>query len=149
VPLLTAQRYPLEEFASIYGEQGFGGLHYTQKDSPDVENCMLFLSSGGKTFNELNTYSQSGWLRMVRKGDWKLLFDMQGRGQLYNLSADPRELENLYDRPELRDVKCELLAELLTWTLRTQDPLPPPKEDGPACKYVWKADPRNYWTPHR
>lgn len=98
----------------------------------------------GKTFDELNTYSQSGTMRMVRRGDWKLIFDMQGRGQLYHLDEDPYELRNLYDSPACHDVQAQMLAELLAWTLRTQDPLPYPMD-----KYIMKRDPRNYWSPYR
>jgi hypothetical protein len=33
-------------------------------------------------YDELNSWTQSGYVRMVRKGDWKLVYDMQGHGQL-------------------------------------------------------------------
>ena len=142
-PLLTGGDYPVEEFASVYAEQGYGGLHYTDDDELSVEHCLI---PGPKapTFDELNTYSQSGTMRMLRKGDWKLAMDMQGHGQLYNLANDPFEIENLYGRPEHTDVERALLAELLAWTLRAADPLPYPKD-----KYVMKTDPRNYWAPYR
>jgi hypothetical protein len=83
-------------------------------------------------------------MRMLRKGRWKLAFDMQGQGQLYDLEADPVELDNLYGRPDLADIERELLADLLAWTLRAQDPLPLPRR-----RYVIKRDPRNYWSPYR
>jgi hypothetical protein len=81
---------------------------------------------------------------MLRKGDWKLIYDMQGRGQLYYLPEDPVELANLFGDPEYADIQAELMAELLAWTLRAQDPLPYPRR-----RYKFKSDPRNYWTPHR
>jgi len=34
-PMLTGKAYPEEEFASVYAEQGFGGLHYTADDTLD------------------------------------------------------------------------------------------------------------------
>ncbi len=141
-PMLTGGDWPGEEFASAYGEQGFGGLHYTDEDTldPQQEGALR----GGLAFDCLNSWSQSGTMRMLRKGDWKLAFDMQGTGQLYDLSKDPAELENLYDRPELADVQREMLADLLAWTLRAQDPLPLPRN-----RYVYKGDPRNYWSPYR
>jgi arylsulfatase A-like enzyme len=142
-PLVTGGGYPAEEFESVYAEQGFGGLHYTDNDDPDFEHC-LNQGPKGATFDELNTYSQSGTMRMVRKGDWRLVMDMQGRGQLYDLSSDPAELNNLYDDPEHGAVQRELLADLLTWTIRAQDPLPLPVD-----KYIYKRDKRNYWAPYR
>ena len=142
-PLLSGGDYPPEEFASVYGEQGFGGLHYTEEDDPDFEHCLI-PGPNGPTFDCLNSYSQSGTMRMVRKGDWKLVMDMQGRGQLYDLSRDPMELENLYEHPEWVAEQCEMLAELSMWSLRAADPLPYPRD-----KYIMKTDPRNYWTPYR
>ncbi|MHC4574929.1 MAG: sulfatase family protein, partial [Planctomycetota bacterium] len=141
-PVLTGGDYPREEFASVYAEHGFGGLHYTAQDTLDpVKEGALNTSC---SFDCLNSWSQSGTMRMVRKGDWKLAFDMQGKGQLYNLKKDPGELRNLYGAARAARVQQEMLAELLAWVLRIQDPLPLPRR-----RYVMKTDPRNYWAPYR
>ncbi|MHC4636598.1 MAG: sulfatase family protein [Planctomycetota bacterium] len=141
-PMLTDGEYPKEEFASAYAEHGFGGLHYTAEDDLDpVKEGALNRSC---IFDELNSWSQSGTMRMVRKRDWKLVFDMQGKGQLYNLKDDPVELKNLYGESRYAGVQQELLADLLGWTLRVQDPLPPPRD-----RYIMKTDPRNYWSEYR
>lgn len=140
-PMLTGQDYPEEEFESVYAEHGFGGLHYTADDDFDpYEDGLNPIVS----FDELNGWSQSGTMRMIRKGDWKLMYDMQGRGQLYNLGKDPVELCDLYGNPEYADIQAELVADLLAWTLRAQDPLPHPRR-----RYKFKSDPRNYWSTHR
>jgi arylsulfatase A-like enzyme len=142
-PLLTGKDYPEKEFQSIYAEQGFGGLHYTKDDKldPVEEGCVTFK---GKGIDCLNSWTQSGTMRMVRKGDWKLVFDMMGKGELYHLKTDPFELENLYEDPSHSIKKTEMLEELITWNLRMQDPLPLPRK-----RYVFKKDPRNYWTPYQ
>ncbi len=141
-PLLTGRAYPEEEFASVYGEHGFGGLHYTGDDLivPLEEDGL----NPSVSFDCLNSRSQSGTMRMLRRGDWKLAFDMQGHGQLYNLVDDPLELHDRYGDPDLADVQHALVAELLAWTLRAQDPLPLPRR-----RYVMKTDPRNYTAPYR
>ena len=82
-------------------------------------------------------------MRALRCGDWKLIFDMQERGQLYNLANDPVELNNLFDHPEHAEVQSMLVGKLLGWTLRAQDPLPHPRR-----RYQFKSDKRNYWSPH-
>ena len=146
-PLLTGQDYPEEEFRSAYSEIGFGGLHYTTHEPLDPADDGLNYGSDGTAwgnYDELNSWTQSGYMRMVRKGDWKLVYDMQGHGQLYNLANDPAELNNLFGRPEVAAQQMEMLEELMTWMLRAQDPLPLPK-----WRYVIKKDPRNYWTPYR
>lgn len=141
-PLLTSVDYPEGEFAEVYAEQGFGGLHYTEEDTldPAQEGAL----NPGVAFDCLNSWSQSGTMRMLRRGDWKLTFDMQGHGQLYDLAQDPAELENLYGKSEWAAKQQEMLAGLLTWALRAQDPLPLPRR-----RYVMKTDPRNYWSPYR
>jgi arylsulfatase A-like enzyme len=141
-PMLSGAPYPEAEFESAYAEHGFGGLHYVEGDE------LVSLEDDGLnpevSFDCLNSRSQSGTMRMLRKGRWKLVLDMQGRGQLYNLERDPVELENLYGRAGYGEIERELLADLLAWTLRAQDPLPLPRR-----RYVMKTDPRNYWSPYR
>jgi arylsulfatase A-like enzyme len=141
-PLLTGAQYPEAEFESVYAEQGMGGLHYTDGDeiiAPTDDGLLP-----GVSFDCLNSRTQSGAMRTLRKGDWKLDFDMQGRGQLYNLAEDPAEIHNLYGSQKTADVERELLADLLAWSLRAQDVLPEPN-----IRYKLKTDPRNYWAPYR
>jgi len=153
-PLLTGAEYPEEEFESIYVEHGFGGLHYTEHEEldpakdglhhgkPETRNPKSEMVWGG--YDCLNSWTQSGQMRMVRKGDWKLVYDMQGNGQLYDLERYPGEVTNLYEKPETAEKRIELLEDLLTWRLRMEDPLPHPR-----TRYVMKRDPRGYWTPYR
>lgn len=141
-PLLTGAAYPAEEFRSIVVQQGFGGRDYTSVSQldPYQEGC---LTRGQHEFDELNSYSQSGILRMLRKGDWKLVYNMQGNGRMYHLPDDPGEVHDLYDDPAHKEKKVELLEELMAWELRTQDPLPLPR-----TRYIYRGDKRNYWTPY-
>lgn len=139
--LLTGKDYPEAEFDSAYMEHGFGGLHYSEDDDFDPNEDGLHPGIG---FDELNGWSQSGTMRALRKSDWKLIFDMQERGQLYNLADDPVELVNLFDHPDYADVQLKMLASLLGWTLRAQDPLPHPRR-----RYKFKSDKQNYWSPYR
>ncbi len=135
-PLLAGKPYPAEEFASAYVEQGFGGLEYGWDDHPDFAKGIRNSCS----FDCLNTYSQAGTLRMLRKGDWKLIFNQDGNGELYHLKKDPAELDNGFGRKELSEKTSELLIDLLTWSLRAADPLPLPGGD-----YERKPQPHNYW----
>ena len=146
-PLLTGAAYPEEEFTSIYAEHGFGGLYLGAEEDLDPAQDGMRVSPDGVSwggYDCLNSWTQSGTMRMLRKGDWKLVQDMQGQGQLYNLVEDPSEVNNLYASADHLPVRLELLEELMAWTLRTQDPLPLPRR-----RYVTKTDPRNYWSPHR
>jgi arylsulfatase A-like enzyme len=118
-PLLAGREYPAEEFRSINVELGFGGLHYGEHELPP-----LHFAYDAPRFDELNSVTQSGTTKMVRMGEWKLIYDMLGNGELYHLPSDPGELDNRYHDPLCAEVRTRLLEELLTWTIRTEDDLP-------------------------
>ena len=125
LPMLQGKAYPAAEFDSIYSEVGFGGLYYGPEDTIDPKWGITGGTATAHTgFDELNSVTQAGNLKMVRSGDWKLTFDMMGNGQLYNLASDAYELRNLYNDPSASSTRTRLLADLLRWTIRTQDDLP-------------------------
>lgn len=69
--------------------------------------------------------------KMVRTREWKYVHDPRGEStELYDLVADPWELENLAGRPGHDAVVADLRERLLDWSLRTEDgqpvPLPEP-----------------------
>jgi arylsulfatase A-like enzyme len=75
----------------------YGRLDHDETDSIDFRQAKIPGPPGAiESFDELNSYTQSGYLKMVRMGDWKLAFDMMGNGQLYNLAADPSELSRIH-----------------------------------------------------
>ncbi len=132
--LLQGEAYPREEFRSIYSEVGVGGLYGVAYSSvPGTDT--------------LNLVTQSGIEKMVRMGDWKLIYDMMGYGQLYHLPSDPCELKNLFGQPSAAKEQMQLLAELLMWTIRSQDSLP----TGPQSRHYQTTWPRkhNWYAPYR
>lgn len=138
-PMLTGGEYPEREFASIVVQRGYGGEDVELTDSLTFEQEGALTRGSIAHFDELNSWTQSGMSRMIRKDDWKLILDSYGNGELYNVRNDPSEIENLYDRRRYEKKKQELLEELLAWELRLQDPLPvPPK------RYLFKRDQYNY-----
>lgn len=143
LPLLHGEQYPAEEFRSIVSQVGVGGLYYEASDDVPVS---IARGTGGH-WDELNGVTQSGNSQMVRMGDWKLIYDMMGYGQLYHLAVDPFEMKNLFGRPEAAAEQARLMAELAMWTIRNQDSLP----TGPQNKkYHTKwARPHNWYAPYR
>ncbi|MCD8178721.1 MAG: sulfatase-like hydrolase/transferase [Tannerellaceae bacterium] len=137
-PILTGKDYPEQEFASIMTEDGYGGMYYTKADGTDYREEGA-VGKKGLFFDELNTWTQSGSMRMLRKGDWKLVYDMDGNGQLYNLADDPSELKNLYTDPYCKAVCDELKDDLLRWEISTQDHHPIPRR-----RYRFKRNEHNY-----
>lgn len=144
-PLVTGQPDVTADFGSVYAEHGFGGDYYDWDDDLDPAEDGRVDSPDGVVWGSydcLNSWTQCGQLRMVRKGDWKLTWDMEGMGTLFNLAVDPVEMDNRFGRPEHAAIQQELMAELLTWLLRTQDPLPLPRR-----RYVLKRNPHSARTP--
>jgi arylsulfatase A-like enzyme len=60
---------------------------------------------------------------MVRKGEYKLVYNAFDIDELYDLAADPDELQNLVDHPEHRETYRDMKAELGEWMERTGDPI--------------------------
>jgi arylsulfatase A-like enzyme len=134
-PILSGEAFPEEEFRSIYAELGIGGLHYTVDERPQ-----LHFPYEGHQFDCLNSVTQSGNLKMVRMGDWKLMLDSQGNGEMYDLASDPAEVTNLFSDPRYEEQQLALTTELLQWTIRTEDDLP-------GGRYVRKRADRNWYAP--
>lgn len=144
-PLLQGQDFPRDEFRSIYSGVGVGGLYYEETDKIPTSISHDPRRSG--SWDELNKVTQSGNEKMVRMEDWKLVYDMMGYGQLYNLRGDPCELTNLFGKPEHAEIQSRLMAELAMWAIRAQDSLP----TGPQnTKYQtkWPAE-HNWYAPYR
>ncbi|MBB6733253.1 sulfatase [Cohnella zeiphila] len=140
-PLLAGEAYPEREFASAYAEHGYGGEYHTDRKPFDYGGVGS-VRDGVSSFNELSRYTQSGRLRTIRKGKWKLNLDMRGKRELYDIEADPLELADLSGRDEYRELERDLLAELGAWMMRTQDESQPDSAEYPVLKY-----PRNYGFP--
>ncbi|GLQ58004.1 sulfatase family protein [Devosia nitrariae] len=132
-PMLTGRAYPKREFDSIYAELGIGELPYEPGERPE-----LHFPYEGRVIDELNSVTQSGNLKMVRKGDFKLLFDVLGRAALFDLSNDPGELDNLYVDPAHAHTRTQMLETLLAWSIRTEDSLP-------RAKYLPKVAPHGWY----
>lgn len=140
LPILTGADYPAHEYDIAYSESGFSGLYWDNKDGLSLAAegaCDESLSR----FDCLNTWTQCGQVRMVRKGDWKIQSDMLGTTYLYNLREDPYELRNLANDPACAEIKSEMLTELVAAILKAQDPLPLPH-----YRYRLKVHPEGFWT---
>ena len=118
-PLMRGADTPSTEFGSILGESGFGGVSYTEDDRPP-----LHFPYEGPTFDELNSVTQSGELRMIVEERYKLIVDDRGEDVLYDLVADPAESEDLSNNPAYREVREALYRRLVQWLLRAADDLP-------------------------
>ena len=60
------------------------------------------------------------YMTMIRSERWKLVhFQDQDYGQLFDLAADPGEVNNLWDDATLAHIKRELLDAMLNWRIES------------------------------
>ena len=77
---------------------------------------------------------------MIRSGRWKLIMQVSGEAELYDLDADPLELKDRYHDPDCADTVRRMLELLARWLIRAADPLPIPPRG-----YARTQHPRNYF----
>lgn len=60
------------------------------------------------------------FMTMVRQDNWKLVHFVDcEEGQLFNLDADPDEINNLWDDTGHADVRAELITQILKWRIES------------------------------
>lgn len=123
-PIITGIKKDDENLDCAYMEHGFGGRYYDYDDDLDPEEEGAI--NPYCTFDCLNSWTQAGTMRAVRKGKMKLIYDMDGNGQLYNLEKDPLETDNLFDKQGYEKDRADMMECLLTQIIRAQDTLPYP-----------------------
>lgn len=83
----------------------------------------VLLTGDQKDDGEVVVYDEYGPNRMIRTREWKLIHRYPyGPDELYHLSCDPRETDNLIGRAEYETVEKELLDRLTRWFIRYADP---------------------------
>ena len=81
-----------------------------QPDWPDSVYC--------ESHGEVWGYSSQ---RMVRTEHWKYAYQPHDLDELYDLEADPAEMNNLIDDPKHAEVLEEMKARLIGWNDATND----------------------------
>lgn len=69
-------------------------------------------------------------MKMVRTESHKLVhYPNAPYGELYDLSRDPDEFDNLYDDAGQAEARGQMYKHLSDWLLSSQDPMRPPVQD--------------------
>jgi choline-sulfatase len=66
---------------------------------------------------------------VMRTADFKLVLRPDGDSELYDLSVDARELDNVYNRAPYRDQQAKMESRMLAWYARTAGVVVGPRDD--------------------
>lgn len=102
--------------------------------NPDEVHCDEFHAAGPKGTSPWSPY----WPRhiaqtdpdahakgfMLRTKEWKLVSRVNGKDELYDLKADPQELQNLFGQAGTEAVTADLKSKQLLWLMQTADVVP-------------------------
>ena len=81
------------------------------------------LKRGEDTDNHVVVLDEYGSSRMIRSQEWKYIHRYPyGPHELYHLTQDPGEKENLVDRPEYAQIQAQMLDALQNWYCTYADP---------------------------
>lgn len=101
----------------VFSEYGIPGKPITPKE---VETYLDNLQEAPIDYAkgipwEANPVALPGRIRMIRSKTIKLVEELHGTNELYDLEEDPNELVNLYGHPNYKEVQNKLLKELHNW----------------------------------
>ena len=121
LPLLRGERCK----AAVFGDGGheeemWGRFSMGQRPRRDGKQRPL----SGKQITYRDYPETMARTKMVRTYTHKLVMRLTGGNELYDLEADPWELDNRWDDPALNAVKLELMQKLVEWSLRTDTDRP-------------------------
>ncbi|HEV2125774.1 MAG TPA: sulfatase-like hydrolase/transferase, partial [Chloroflexota bacterium] len=101
--------------------------HGTQRgpvDEAAIRGQLEKMAAAGKPHGASWQLVANGQKKMIRTHEWKYVHHAGGEGELYDLGADPHELNNLASLPEHRERVCDFQRRLLEWAMETEDTLP-------------------------
>lgn len=90
----------------------------------------------------------------MRNTTYKMVYRASGTGvsELYDLQADPKELTNVWGKPEYGSVQATMLMDMLDWFVQTGDvteAVYDPRSLPPSPPWPWGPGARQDASPHR
>ena len=106
--------------------------------APELQGfSLLDAARGGEAPERKSVFSETGAVKMLRTERYKLVYyPGQAYGELYDLMADPLEINNLWDDPRHAQHKAEMTVALLDRLIGSEAPLHGESMRGPA---YWKT----------
>jgi arylsulfatase A-like enzyme len=105
---------------------------------PEMQSYSLLPAMQGGTVTQREfVFAESGAVKMLRGERYKLVYyPGQSYGELYDLSNDPLEMNNLYENPSYQQIRATMIQSLLDRLIYTEAPLHGESKRGPA---YWRS----------
>ena len=104
---------------AVHEPHCFEGRSVGQQEGRDRQH--IYYPKGRLQQDEPNSVARTV---MIRTLDHKLVHRPRGMSELYDLRADPQELQNVYDRPDYASPQQALTQQMLDWFIQTSDITP-------------------------
>jgi arylsulfatase A-like enzyme len=103
---------------------GFKPLPYAQGKS------LVPLFKNPKAKHKQAVHSEFPTVKMVRTDNYKLVhYPNAPYGELYDLSRDPNEFDNVYSDASQAEARSQMYKHLSDWLISSQDPMRAPVQD--------------------
>ena len=101
----------------IFAEYGIPGQPISEKElqirMPDYKEIPIRFSTSLPW--EANPVALAGRIRMIRSKSYKLIEEVGGTNEFYDLKDDPHELKNLYGKKKHQSIQKSMLSALHSW----------------------------------
>ena len=115
--------------------------------NPDEIHCDEYHANGLKGTQPFHPYWPRHYAQtdpdahtkgfMFRTPDWKLISRVNGKDELYDLKADPKELHNLFSHTDTEGIVASLKSRQLLWLMETADVVPYDYDSRFSNEMIW------------
>eukprot|EP00039_Didymoeca_costata_P024404 m.10206 g.10206 ORF g.10206 m.10206 type:complete len:545 (+) comp4220_c0_seq2:22-1656(+) len=129
----------------VYSE---GGFYFENEQMIEANECLSACPAGMYCPRGQEEASKNGSPRaaMIRNLTAKLVHRPTGMSELYDLAADPRETNNLWNNPKSQNLQVEMVQKLLDWMVLTSDVTPVSLDSRGPPKYPFPIPPGDPWA---
>ena len=110
---------------SIWKNYSDSDLEVAYAAASAIHACIrLKCTTAAQAWFEIGTYAKNGWKGIEDHDFYRLIRRPNGVSELYDLRADPRELNNVHGKATYASVQDELERAMLDWYVHTADTVP-------------------------
>ncbi len=121
--VLHDRTLPVRDFVTCEGGRNPGEIHCDEFHAHGPEGTPPESPYWPRHFAQTDPEAHAKGF-MLRTADWKLVTRVNGKDELYDLKADPKEKHNVFGQPGTEAVTAELKNRQLLWLAQTADVVP-------------------------